>query len=123
MKLKELICSCCGGELIINDKNLYQCPYCGVLFEKDDAEKMQETLAAAFEKEKLDRLSNAKRVLFDATNSEYPSESKVVAAATNVLSINPNDPYALTVLYSYEENGYRLVNLLPTLKLDTAIAD
>ncbi len=124
MELKRLICSCCGGELTVKDEKTYLCRYCGAHYEKESAEEMQDILSSYLEKDKLERLVNARRVLYDAAiKAEYPSEKKVVAAATNVLSINPDDPFASAVSYSYEEDGYNLANLLPNLNLDQSTAD
>ena len=47
MEFKKLICSCCGGELVIKDDTHYLCPYCKALYEKDNAEEIQEILSSA----------------------------------------------------------------------------
>ena len=124
MDLERLTCNCCGGDLTIKGEGQYECSYCGSVFEKDNIQKIQYILSNAFEQDKLERLKNARRVLYDATiKTPYPSKEKVLLAVTAVLNINPDDPFALAVSYSYQDDGWELANLLPKLQLDPATAD
>ncbi len=118
MSFKALICNRCGGDLAVKDGNLYRCPYCTAEYLKDDAEEISQLLSSMLQADKIERLSNARRVLFDAMNEKYPSENKVVAAANIVLTIKPDDPIALVCQYSYDSTAHRLAEILPRLEVE-----
>ena len=66
------ICSRCGGSLSKKD-GFYVCDYCRATYEDDAEERASLTLQGLLDEAKLERLSNARRALYDQVHRDNPS--------------------------------------------------
>ncbi len=121
-ELQALICARCGAPLK-QEGNLYRCPHCDSLFESQAAEKEMEMLERLIGSEKIERLSTAKRRLWDAAHAKYPSKEEVCSCAHEVLLIDDRDPLALIYLHSHDRNPYKLCDILASLSVAESTAE
>lgn len=127
MELHALICPTCGQPLE-RDGGLYRCEYCLSSFEAERGDGVAEALSSALEEEKIERLANARKLLYDATHhdrkvAKYPIKDTVVNAARAVLAIHQDEPFAQITLHSYDADPYALVQTLGSLNVDPRLAD
>ena len=115
-------CSRCGADLR-HEGGKYRCIYCRAEYEDDFEQKAAYTLQTMLEAAKIEKLSAARRVLYDAAHARYPSKDAVLSAARNVLAIYPDDVLAKVYALSHDTDPYDLASLLPTLSLPKAEAD
>ena len=111
MGLKRLICENCGQPLE-KKGDLYVCPYCGATYQDDQAERTAALLENALEAYQIESLSKARRALYDAVHTKYPSDKVVIAASTAVLAIRPEDFLARFYLHSHDGDPYELISIL-----------
>ena len=109
--MEHHICACCGGQLEKRE-NDYYCPYCRSVFEDDAEERAAVTLAGLLDDQKLEKLSNARRLLFQAAHEEFASNAKVLALAKSVREIYPADDYAILYQTLIEGNVNGVNNYL-----------
>ena len=126
MELRALICPICGQSLE-KDDDAYRCRYCAHSFEKDH-DDLIEALSSKLEADKIERLANARRLLYDATHRDrriapYPVKDAVVNASRAVLSIKQDEPFALVALHSYDADPYALVQIVSSLTVEKAVAE
>ena len=122
-----MICPVCG-EPLSKEGDLYRCKYCAHVFEATHHDEAIDALARVFEADKIERLANARRLLYDATHHErkiveFPVQEAVVNAARAVLSIRQEEPFASIVLHSYDADPFVLVQTLSSLSVDAQLAE
>ena len=120
--MESHICQRCGAAVTKRGAT-YVCAYCRATYEDDAEERATVTLQGLLDGIKIERLSAARKKLYDAAHAQYPSKDVVIDAANAVLAIYPDDALAKVYLYSHEEPAYRLAELLPSLKLTKPEAD
>lgn len=126
MEFHDLICPVCG-EPLSKEGDLYRCKYCAHVFEATHHDEAIDVLSRLLEADKIERLANARRLLYDATHHErkiveFPVQEAVVNAARAVLAIRQEEPFALIVLHSYDADPYALVQTLSSLSVDSQLA-
>ena len=115
------LCSCCGAHLDRVDDH-YECPYCGSYFEDDFEKKCARRVEEVLEQAKLDALSKAKRVLYDATHANYISKENVRTATMAVLTIDPDDPLACFHRAALEDDPQCLNDWLLSAPVSASLA-
>lgn len=116
------ICSRCGGTLTRKDE-FYVCDYCRAKFEDDVEEREAVTLKGLLDEAKLERLSNARRALYDQVHRENPSVKKTLACVHDVLSLYPDDVLARFYDAILDEDPALLNELLRGLEVDGPTAE
>lgn len=117
MQLKSLICDNCG-EPLHKEGDLYVCKYCGATYEIDRAEEISDAIECALGAMKVEKLANAKKLLYDAVHARFPSEEAVVDNARLVLSIHQEETLAEVYLHSHDADPYELIRLLANGKFN-----
>ena len=116
------ICKCCGGSLTKKD-NFYVCPYCRATYEDDAEERAAVSLKGLLDEEKIEKLSNARRVLWDLVHRKNASNKKVLAATHEVLFLYPDDVLARFYEASIDDDPAILNSMLLNASVDEPIAD
>ncbi|MBQ9458294.1 MAG: TIR domain-containing protein [Bacilli bacterium] len=109
--MERLICQTCGEPLSLEGE-FYVCRYCGSRYKVEDATKFSELLAQTLDEFKIESLAKARMVQYEATRAKYPVKAGVIAAATAVLAIRPEDFLAKVYLRSYDGDPHAMVRLL-----------
>ena len=119
--MEHHICACCGGELQ-KQGQIYVCPYCRATFEDDYEVRAAKKLSTLLDEARLEKLSNARRLLFEAAHVANPSDATVLEAARKVRQIFPDDDYAILYQLSIEGDHEALNNFLLRKNLDLPLA-
>ena len=119
--MERKLCTNCGSDLIQKD-GFFECPYCGARFAIDDGEKEAEAIRNALSDIKIEQLSNARRLLYDATHTRNPSLKKVHEAAAYVLAIHPEDVLAKFYEADADDDPAVLNAFLKDLSCEEALA-
>ena len=109
--MERLICQNCG-EPLQPEGEFYVCRHCGSRYRENDAARFSAMLADALDDFKIESLAKARRAQYDATHAKFPTKASVVASATAVLAIRPEDFMANMYLRSYDGDPHALVRLL-----------
>lgn len=117
-QLHALICTHCG-EPLFRDGDQYVCKTCGCHFEADHQEELDARIRALFSEEKMEKLANARRLLYQATHAKNPSQDAVISSARLLLSLHQDEPLAEIYLHSHDEDPYELVRVLSHASLDS----
>ena len=91
--MEDHLCQRCGGPLQLVGRE-YHCPYCRAVYRDEVADAAFAAVGEMLDATKRERLSAARRVLYDAVHEPNPSHAKVGAAAREVLALYPNDNLA-----------------------------
>ena len=118
MQLNALICENCGSPLR-KEGDLFVCPHCGFTYEAERQEEIAAAIEAALSAEKIEKLANARKLLYDSVHAKYPSKEAVVDNARLVLSIHQDEPLARMYLLSHDEDSYDLIRYLASTNLDS----
>ncbi|MBP5216699.1 MAG: hypothetical protein J6038_02560, partial [Bacilli bacterium] len=115
--MNALICENCGSPLQ-KEGDLFVCPHCGFTYEAERQEEIAAAIEAALSAEKIEKLANARKLLYDSVHAKYPSKEAVVDNARLVLSIHQDEPLAQMYLLSHDEDSYDLIRFLASIQLD-----
>ena len=120
--MERHICAACGGNLEKQDGG-YRCIYCRATYSDDGEEAAAKTLAGLLDEVKLERLANARRLLYEAAHAPNPSSSRLKSAAEAVLALYPDDPMGRFYLDAVNPDPAVLNAFLANVQLDEALAD
>lgn len=120
--MELLLCPRCG-ENLVKENDLFRCPCCDALVEGDTAEKATYLLQSILDQDRIQRLSTAKRLLWDAAHEKYPSQERVCDAAKAVLLIRDDDFLANVYLHSHDRDPSRLCLILARANVSKAEAE
>ncbi len=129
LSTKALICPRCGEPLqkIKKDGDAYlSCKTCGMTIEEERAENSDanisrildmvgERLSSEKKEAQMEQIARARRRLFNVTNPKAnpnPEAQNVIDAASNLLSLLPDDLMGKVYLHSYDSDASNLVTLL-----------
>ena len=116
------ICPRCG-ENLKKDGSTYQCSYCGATYEESHQDKTAETLKGLLDEAKVERLSNARRLLWSVSHEKFPSKEKVVDAAKDVLSLHAEEYLASIYLHSHDRDPLTLSKILASSNVSLSEAE
>ena len=116
------ICERCGGALE-KKGDFYVCPYCRAKFEDDAEERASVTLRGLLDEEKLEKLSNARRVLWDLSHRKNASNKKMLAAIHEVLMLYPDDVIARFYEASLDSDPAIINSFLLNSQVEKSIAE
>ncbi len=109
--MPDLHCKTCGGTLMANTPkpNQSQCIYCKKIYDTATAERNAETLRGLFDAQKVERIHNLRRVLYDAVTAQYISRADVTAACDALRQYLPDD-FAANFYRTVAGGNLRAVN-------------
>ena len=84
------VCHRCGGELELSNGK-YRCCYCNATYEEERVNDIKEGLNAVLDDVKQEKISNLRRLLWEAVHEKYQSKEKIIKIAQDIRSFLPDD--------------------------------
>lgn len=111
-------CKTCGGTLIPAPDNQWKCRYCGSLYSDKSAEKQENELKSLLDSYKMEMVSNLRKNLFNAVNSQYVSSSEIQSICRSIKEYFPDDFQANFYAVACADDYKALAKYIRTIDVD-----
>jgi len=108
------LCKTCGGALVQLDDRTWECKYCKNVYEDESVMKDAETLRSLLDEQKIEKVSNLRRNLYDAISEKYTDSEEICRICASLKALLPDD---------FMANFYYTANHATPKEISRAIRD